>query len=625
MREKVEVPLIEHQTPHGGKHWSFPRLPAKKKDIKRYTYDCETWGLYASRYSFSVVMDIDTEQHHVFHKAQDMREFFENNSPCMAFAHNGNSFDIFSMYSRDEIYNDSKMLLRNTDILEIKINGVIYRDTKYLFPLRLKQLGESMGEEFAKGITPQKFIDGIPQPITQEDIDYCIQDNLILVRALKGLEESYADWCKMPRGSVSLPLTTASLAYRVFCSTSWPRHWGYQDKKRNKYVKRISCKAWFNNTAQYAYYGGRVQVFGEAGKKIENVITFDANSMYPSVQVGNPYPDIRKCYRLGANFSTLMSQLNRDDCVVWADIDLVAIDEDAQLFLPNKNEEGRLDWTQKEFSGWLCEPEIKFALENGWIIEKVRHINSALAIYPFDDFINHFYNLRKEMKKNKDPRELFCKLIINSCYGKFGARPYEKRIQDLEGIANAQDEEDYLERYLQRWYQPSSCSYPYLLDTKSFSRNPESQNFSWASFITSYARVDLAKAIKAAGKDILYCDTDSIHVKASALDKINANVPMGDELKEWKLETEEVIPLAIYWESKSYHHMNKDGSTINAKQKGVRTKDSNGEWLEEAGDLTKLQHSFSTVKLATALRRNLTPGDLIIVPKKSKKWYNDSD
>ena len=71
--------------------------------------------------------------------------------------------------------------------------------------------------------------------------------------------------------------------------------------------------------------------------------------------------------------------------------------------------------------------------------------------------------------------------------------------------------------------------------------------------------------------------------------------------------------------------MNKDGSTINAKQKGVRTKDSNGEWLEEAGDLTKLQHSFSTVKLATALRRNLTPGDLIIVPKKSKKWYNDSD
>ena len=616
------VELLEHQKPHGKLHWMHPRGAAKKKDIKRYTYDIESWGLYASRYSFSVVMNIDTEEYHVFHDAQEMREFFESNSPCMAYAHNGNSFDIFSMYTRDEIY-ENKMLMRNTDILEVTINKVTYRDSKYLLPLRLHQIGSSMG--FPKGITPQKFIDGIPQPITQQDIDYCIQDNLILVRALKGLEESYADWCGMPRGTVQLPLTTASLAYRVFSSTSWPKHWGYQDKKKNKYVKRISCKAWFNNTAQRAYYGGRVQVFTEPGKEVQDIISFDANSMYPSAQVNNPYPDARKCYRVGATFSTLMTHLKRKDRIVWADVDLVAIEDNAQLFLPNKNKEDRLDWTQREFSGWLCEPEIKFALENGWIVENVRHINSSLVLYPFDDFINYFYNLRKEMKQNNDPRELFCKLIINSCYGRFGMRPYEKRISDLKGIAKAQDSEDYSERYLLRFYQPGKCEYPYLLDTKSFSRTPESQMFMWASFITSYARVDLANAIKAAGKDICYCDTDSIHVKLSALDSINENVPMGDELKEWKLETPKPIPKAIYWETKAYIHMNEDGSTITAKHKGVRTKGSDGKWLEEAGDLTKLQHSFSTVKLATALRRNLTPGDLIIVPKKSKKWFKETE
>ena len=67
--------------------------------------------------------------------------------------------------------------------------------------------------------------------------------------------------------------------------------------------------------------------------------------------------------------------------------------------------------------------------------------------------------------------------------------------------------------------------------------------------------------------------------------------------------------------------METDGNTLTVKHKGVRTKGDDGEWLPDAGDLRKLQHSFSTTKLASALRRNLTPGDLIIVPKKSKRWY----
>ena len=610
--------MIPNMKPHGSIHWMHPRGAPKSKGIKRYVYDIESWGLFASKYAFSVVMNIETEEYDIFYDAQSMRSFFESNKPCQAYGHNANSFDVFSMYNRDEIYS-SKMLLRNTDILEIKINGVSYRDSKYLFPLRLSQLGESMG--FPKGITPQKFIDGIPEPITKEDEEYCIQDCRVLAKALKGLEESFAEWCGKPIGSVSLPLTTASLAYRVYCETSWPNHWGYTDKKTGKWVKRTSCKAWFNNTAQMAYYGGRVQVFTQPGVEVNNVISYDANSMYPSVQFENPYPDPRKCWRIGHTFSALIENLSRSDRVVWADLDLVAIEEDAQLFLPNKNEDDRLDWTQNTYSGWLCEPEIKFALENGWIVEKIRHINSALAIYPFDDFITHFYNLRKEMKKNNDPREIFCKLVINSCYGRFGMKPYEKRISDEEGLAKAQDQEDYEERYLQRYYQPSSCEYPYLLDTKALDRTPESQMFMWASFITSYARVDLAHAIKAAGNDIVYCDTDSIHLKDTSRISVENNVPMGDELKEWKLETPRPIPRAIYWEPKAYKHMETDGNTLTVKHKGVRTKGDDGEWLPDAGDLRKLQHSFSTTKLATALRRNLTPGDLIIVPKKSKRWY----
>ena len=55
--------------------------------------------------------------------------------------------------------------------------------------------------------------------------------------------------------------------------------------------------------------------------------------------------------------------------------------------------------------------------------------------------------------------------------------------------------------------------------------------------------------------------------------------------------------------------------------KGVQVKDDEGQYIENAGDMRKLQRSRTTVKLYQALRRNLTPGDQIITEKRDALYY----
>ena len=91
---------------------------------------------------------------------------------------------------------------------------------------------------------------------------------------------------------------------------------------------------------------------------------------------------------------------------------------------------------------------------------------------------------------------------------------------------------------------------------------------------------------------------------------------------EWKLETPKPIHSGIYYEPKAYTHFDSEGLRVLVKHKGATISDHKGNWLDNAGDLTKIQHSISTVKLYSSLRRKLIPGDKIVTPKMSKTWYN---
>ena len=92
---------------------------------------------------------------------------------------------------------------------------------------------------------------------------------------------------------------------------------------------------------------------------------------------------------------------------------------------------------------------------------------------------------------------------------------------------------------------------------------------------------------------------------------------------EWKLETPEPVYEAQYWEPKCYVHFDKDGNKVLVKHKGVITKNEDGSYLPEAGDLTKVQKHRTIVGLYEALRRGLDVGMPIITEKRSARFYSE--
>ena len=91
-----------------------------------------------------------------------------------------------------------------------------------------------------------------------------MMDVEILAVALQRFRELYARLCGVEPASIELPLTTASAAYRIWCSMSWPEQWTYTNKK-GKLRKHASVDVAFNNAFRESQAGGmvRLKAFGK--------------------------------------------------------------------------------------------------------------------------------------------------------------------------------------------------------------------------------------------------------------------------------------------------------------------------------------------------------------------------
>ena len=613
-----------------GTHRIIQTVPAKSKGETMICYDTETEGRMAVNARLYCAMEEGNDTEYVFYDRESFREWIESKAPCIAYAHRGNVFDIFGVLTPEECY-QARKVSAGTKIFELEFNGVKYRDSNHLFGLPLFKIAKSVGME--KGITPEKFLTG--KPLTREDIDdqdveYCMMDVRILIVALRKLKELWAEYMEVPPHTVGLPFTAASLAYKTWCKLSWPESWHWTDARKR--VRPIAtCPKRCNEIFRDAEAGGMVRLLGEAlenpGQVISGgVISYDRNAMYPSEMYFQTFPDMKGIGFVGPTFQALRSQISREDRVCVADLTMTASDG-AYLGLPNHDDQGKRDWNQTRFSGWLCEPEIRFALENGWSVDEVRNIMSAPAIRPFIPFVETIYQKRLEMQRNGDPSESLQKLILNSCFGRFAIKEKPARIDGvaLEELENQEDYEELLQSgWLERdYYDGIKAEWPFVLDNRELTKTPSSQWFGFSSFILSHARVSLGQAIVAGGEHALYTDTDSLHLRVEGRERFESKMDIGDELGQWKLETPEPIPNSIYWEPKVYVQMDKDMNRTLVKHKGIKVYDSQGNLKPEAGDLTKTQTTETVLSLYDGFRRGLEPGTEFIVTKKSKRFHTE--
>lgn len=599
------------------KRWTIYQLkPTKlRKRPQWFFLDIETWGLdpRPEAFAFGCVSSMDGSLRELFTDPVSMREWLEDQAKgadVAVYAHNGHRFDYLSMFTAEEIATSKKVMV-GTKLLELDINGVKYRDSLSVLPMSVAKLGDAFG--MPKGITPEAYINAERRAISDEDIEYCWRDVDIIREGMRSLWVEYHAWLGHPIADVdeamfALPLTGASMAYRVWSHRFWPSHWTWTDAKGKI---RASCSAVerANDSLREAYHGGRVQVLGNAGETVFNVRSVDRNSMYPAVMRESPLPDMDSVRQLAATAANIQQLAGDSRYVYWGHVVMEA-GPDAELFIPVRREDGRKTYTETRVDGMYVQPVIDYALEHGWRLLDVKELWFAKAMKPFDEFVDEFYALRLEYKAAKDGREILVKLLLNSLYGKFAQRNYTERIDDPALVNAMLEQDDWHDTYDLHHYGSLVSHLCYFLE-KEASELSRNTWFGFAAFITGYAQVSLQKVISAAGSGALYCDTDSVHFIADRWDDVVASVPIGNALGDWDPEQAEPIPVAIYWEPKVYVHYDDDWQPLKVRHKGVPMSD---------GNLRRPQRVIQLTQWASALRRGLEVGTPVEFEKRSKRW-----
>lgn len=282
-----------------------------------------------------------------------------------------------------------------------------------------------------------------------------------------------------------------------------------------------------------AYNGGLVILNPKYQGKIitEPVLTFDVNSLYPSVMRFEKMP-YGKPIKIGTSENyEYLKRRGIELFMFCVDVSFMEIkkghhpyvsETKSYMFGSKKSFESRIEnatfyWTNIDLENarkyYNIEYEIDYMLSYGF--------NSKYGI--FDEYIDH-YNHLKENAPNLFMR-MFAKFRLNTLYGKFGTRAERLAYRT---VLNDETE---------------------LLEFEIFENNSRTKFYlPIAVFITAYARDKLITKVQEEREAFIYADTDSLHVFKS---KFKNSLQLDKKkLGFWDFETE--ASKSLYYANKQY-------------------------------------------------------------------------
>lgn len=246
------------------------------------------------------------------------------------------------------------------------------------------------------------------------------------------------------------------------------------------------------------YTGGRVEVFQPG--YIGAVKIFDVCSMYPYVMANCDVPTCGDGWWSGS-FDAARKGIYQ--------IDFVQRDKSIPAVLG-----------QYAGEATVFDPEIRLLMELGVSLRIKKGYIFAEKGKLFREYVDKLYPLKQENKGNG--LGVLTKFLLNSLYGKTAQHAtggkivwmdtYEPNEKTIDGPVPFHGDEEFgyvLER--------TSCPHEHV---------------GIAGVITSEARCHLYRGMLAAGKDLIYVDTDSIHTAGQFDFKI------GSSLGDWNLESQ---------------------------------------------------------------------------------------
>lgn len=571
------------------------------KEVRFITFDieAESWINHVCSGLYDLAMDKFIYKDNLDEMLEVTMDYCINNSVDNVFAHNGGKYD-FNFMLQSFLFNKkyivSGMIPRGSGILCFTVQErepkriedgegykVTFRDSLALLPFGLAKLAKAMGVKVQKGNIDYDFIGEIwrkedyrkkviSQPekykvynktkkdfkyknleagtthtlYTQKDLIVYLKDDLV---SLAQCIQHFYDWELVRKAGSSF--TTAGQAVKIF--QTFIKHPVYKlGQTSDDFIRK-------------GYFGGRTEVFKpifdssydlknnpenfskEALKVLKRqsgkvLNYYDVNSLYPTVMRDNIFPN--RCD--GWCYEYDPKKLGFWEC-------LVDVPEDH--FFPFLGTKHDIDGTEKlifptgEFKGIWTTAEIEYAKKIGVKIKYVyRGITFKSGGKMFKEFIQTLYDMRLEAKAKGDGvNDLLTKLMMNSCYGKFGMNVNREGLTLDTGAEGLKIHSEII--------NPKTGETVRLMSEK-VNLDSSFTNVAISAYVTAYSRILMHKIyLKSGAQNTYYTDTDSIFT--SKLFKT------GDKLGELKLEY--TTKSAVFLLPKTYINEGVEGESFEKK------------------------------------------------------------
>ena len=441
-----------------------------------------------------------------------INDFIENIKTlgeCLIYFHNlsfDGEFILWFLLDNGYTYDD-ELSKENTFNSIIDETGSIYaitikfkeeveiRCSYKLFPKSIKDIGEMVGIEKLNETHNYEELKNYENiyDVPEEELKYITNDVRIMVELIRYLDEL---------GVKGITMSTS--AYKNWLKDKYSLCKNQMKKDTNEEIVEIVRKS---------YRGGITKVNPKyAGQEFNDVISFDVNSLYPSVMYDNPMP-----IGEGKIYKTLEEgkKDRRYLFIIVAFVQYAKVRKSKHAFIGNNAgfsyaRKYSYDDTIENKMVYLWEDEFNLfnvVYDAQYTIHKVVGWKKANNV--FKDYIDRWYKI-KENAKNETERSL-AKLMLNSLYGKFGMNDARMSKVPVEST-----EEEIVYKVIE-----SNTTYYYK---------------EVASYITSMARCKLASFMNRCEDNFLYCDTDSVYYIGHEIPEVFKDVVDPKKLGYWKYE-----------------------------------------------------------------------------------------
>lgn len=421
------------------------------------------------------------------------------------FAHFGGIYDfMFIIQQFIELggYDITQIIPRGSGLLSFKVTEresgkeIMFKDSSAFLPFGLANLTKSFGVDHKKQDFDFNKWDG---QITAKLRDYLMDD----CRGLYECIERYYEWPLIKKAG---PATTmASQALKVFRLFLKEPIYSIAGKKVEADVRS-------------SYFGGRTEIFKPEYHGKKKLYCYDVNSLYPFVMKNNEFP---------VAFKYTTSRYKPEEMGFYE----ATVEVPKGMYLPPlpcvhefKNGTKKLIFPTGKFSGIFSTIELEYAKSIGVKIVKTGkgHIFKNGG-YIFKDYIETLYDMRLEAKKAGDGvGDILTKLLMNSCYGRFGLNVDREQVVFDDGQLGF---EPMAELIVERNNQPVRIR---IGKEKTEIQNTFT-NVAIAAWVTSHARIYMHKLMSECQDELYYTDTDSIFTTK----KMKTGDKLGDLKEEY--------------------------------------------------------------------------------------------